>query len=254
MSDEDYHSGIDRITSSGLKLLLKKSPAHYYEQYMGGKSEPTAAMQYGIAGHALILEGDEVFNSLAAIKPEGMDGRTKEGKAFREDSIGKLVLSKAEVDEMYSFKKKLLAAPEYGPLMFNGSGVTEHVVEWRDAISGALAKCKPDWMAKDGSLIIDLKMMADADPNNFKRSVYRYGYHISAAMYVEGVAAQYGGAAPDFIWAVCEKGSGDIAFYKASDEMMSEGHDKVGRGFSIFAGCTRTKHWPGYSTSLVEIG
>ena len=29
----NYHSGIERITSSGLKILMHKSPAHYYAKY-----------------------------------------------------------------------------------------------------------------------------------------------------------------------------------------------------------------------------
>ena len=191
---DNYHSGIDRITSSGLKILLKKSPAHYYAEYMGERTPPTSAMEYG-----------------------------------------------------------LKEAPEYGPLLFGPSGVAEVVMEWRDAITGAEAKCKPDWMSKDGRLIIDLKMMADADPTNFKRSVYRYGYHVSAAMYIEGVASHFNNT-PTFVWAVCEKGSGNIAFYTPSAELLSEGHDKVGHGMSIYAECKQRKAWPGYSNELVEIG
>ena len=253
MSDEDYHSGIDRITSSGLKILLKKSPAHYHAEYMGGGTSPTPAMEYGIAGHALILEGEEAFAKLAVARPDGMDGRTKDGKAFKEAAKDKIVLAERDVEEMYAFKKKLSEAPEYGPLLFGSSGIAEGVIKWRDAITGAEAKCKPDWMSRDGTLIIDLKMMADADPTNFKRSVYRYGYHVSAAMYIEGVASHFSNS-PVFVWAVCEKGSGNIAFYTPSAELLSEGHDKVGHGMAIYAECKRRKAWPGYSNELVEIG
>tara|TARA_R110000765_G_scaffold288882_1_gene385087 strand:+ start:426 stop:1184 length:759 start_codon:yes stop_codon:yes gene_type:complete len=250
---DNYHSGIDRITSSGLKILLKKSPAHYYAEYMGERTPPTSAMEYGTAGHALILEGEEAFAKIAVAKPDGLDGRTKDGKAFKEAAKDKIVLTEKDIEEMYAFKKKLKEAPEYGPLLFGPSGVAEVVMEWRDAITGAEAKCKPDWMSKDGRLIIDLKMMADADPTNFKRSVYRYGYHVSAAMYIEGVASHFNNT-PTFVWAVCEKGSGNIAFYTPSAELLSEGHDKVGHGMSIYAECKQRKAWPGYSNELVEIG
>ena len=250
---DNYHSGIDRITSSGLKILLKKSPAHYFAEYMGERTPPTSAMEYGTAGHALILEGEKAFAKIAVAKPDGLDGRTKDGKAFKEAAKDKIVLAEKDIEEMYAFKKKLKEAPEYGPLLFGSSGVAEAVIEWRDTITGAEAKCKPDWMAKDGSLIIDLKMMADADPTNFKRSVYRYGYHVSAAMYIEGVASHFNNT-PTFVWAVCEKGSGNIAFYTPSPELLSEGHDKVGHGMSIYAECKQRKAWPGYSNELVEIG
>ena len=243
---DNYHSGIDRITSSGLKLLLKKTPAHYYAEYMGEGSKPTAAMEYGIAAHALILEGEEAFAKVAMAKPEGVDFRTKEGKAFKAASKGKMILSEKDIEEMYAFKDKLKES-DLGAAMFNGTGMAEEVVTWRDA------KCKPDWMAKDGSLIIDLKMMADADPTNFKRAIYRYGYHISAAMYVEGVESHFN-KKPRFVWAVCEKGTGNVAFYSPSPEMLSEGHDRVGHGLAIYAECKQRKQWPGYEQQVLEIG
>ena len=96
-------------------------------------------------------------------------------------------------------------------------------------------------------------MMADADPTNFKRSVYRYGYHVSAAMYVEGVAQNFG-TAPDFVWAVCEKGTGKIAFYTPSQELMSEAHAKVGQGMGIYAKCKDKNNWPAYENGVVVIG
>ena len=234
---DNYHSGIDRITSSGLKLLLKKTPAHYYAEYMGEGSQPTAAMEYGIAAHALILEGEEAFAKVAMAKPEGVDFRTKEGKAFKAASKGKMILSEKDIEEMYAFKDKLKESA-LGSAMFNGTGMAEEVVTWRDALTSADAKCKPDWMAKDGSLIIDLKMMADADPTNFKRAIYRYGYHISAAMYVEGVESHFN-KKPRFVWAVCE---------------LSEGHDRVGHGLAIYAECKQRKQWPGYEQQVLEIG
>jgi len=249
---DNYHSGIDRITSSGLKLLLKKTPAHYYAEYMGEGSQPTAAMEYGIAAHALILEGEDAFRKVAIAKPDGLDFRTKEGKAFKAESKGKIIVSEGDIAEMYAFKDRLKESA-LGSAMFNGTGMAEEVVTWRDALTSADAKCKPDWMAKDGSLIIDLKMMADADPTNFKRAIYRYGYHISAAMYVEGVESHFN-KKPRFVWAVCEKGTGNVAFYSPSPEMLSEGHDRVGHGLAIYAECKQRKQWPGYEQQVLEIG
>ena len=56
-----YHSGIDRISSSGLKLLLNKSPAHYYAKYAEAQEEaPTRAKVLGSLVHAIILEGEDV--------------------------------------------------------------------------------------------------------------------------------------------------------------------------------------------------
>ena len=251
MSD-DYHSGVERLTSSGLKILLKKSPAHYHDEYTKRKTPPTKAMEFGIAAHALILEGEEAFAEIAVVRPDEIDGRTKEGKEFKKNAKGKIILTEDEMAEIFSFREQLKAS-EYGSIIFSRRGVAEQVVEWRDPLTAADCKCKPDWMAKDGRLIIDLKMMADADPTNFKRSVYRFGYHISAAMYVEEVA-QHFGTEPDFVWAVCEKGSGKIAFYTPGPELMSEGHTKVGRGMSIYAKCKDKNNWPAYDNGVVVIG
>ena len=249
---DQYHTGIERLTSSGLKILLSKSPAHYYDEYMGRSTPPTKPMEFGIAAHALILEGEEAFAKVAIVRPDEIDGRTKEGKQFKKDAGGKIVLTESEVSEMFAFREQMKES-EYGSVIFSKRGQAEQVVEWRDAITAADCKCKPDWMAKDGRLIIDLKMMADADPTNFKRSVYRYGYHLSAAMYIEGVAQHYG-TEPDFVWAVCEKGSGKIAFYTPSAALLSDAHTQVGRGMGIYAKCKDRNNWPSYNNGVVVIG
>ena len=52
----DYHTGIDSISSTGLKMLLQSSPAHFVRQYTEEKKPSTKAQRFGIAAHVYLLD------------------------------------------------------------------------------------------------------------------------------------------------------------------------------------------------------
>ena len=59
------------------------------------------------------------------------------------------------------------------------------VTDWQT--SHLMMKVRPDGLCKNYPVIVDLKTTADASYSGFQRSVERFGYHVSAAMYMEGV-------------------------------------------------------------------
>ena len=73
-TNEQYHSSAG-ISASGLKLIYKKSVYHYLKR----KPFESAAMAFGSAVHAAILEPDTFFDQYH-IMPT-IDRRTKKGNA-----------------------------------------------------------------------------------------------------------------------------------------------------------------------------
>ena len=89
MTNEQYHAH-PALGSTNIKEILKNP----YKFKMGVKKEQTPAMVMGSAIHCMVLE-PHLFDEDYAIAPQ-YDGRTKEGKAIKEEfetqSIGKTVL------------------------------------------------------------------------------------------------------------------------------------------------------------------
>lgn len=82
LTSEDYHAD-PSLGSSGIRELLR-SPYHFWAAYRApGRPapEPSAAMRLGTMVHALILE-PEPFRSRFVMQPDGLDMRTREGKAL----------------------------------------------------------------------------------------------------------------------------------------------------------------------------
>jgi hypothetical protein len=74
-SSEVYHAE-EHLGSTSVKQM-KVSPAHFYEAWKGHKKE-SKAFDEGTAVHSVLLEQDM---SKFIRRPDGIDGRTKDGKA-----------------------------------------------------------------------------------------------------------------------------------------------------------------------------
>ena len=144
----DYHTGIETISSTGLKLLLQSSPAHFLRQYTAERSKPTKAQRFGIAAHVYILEGVDAFTQGFAVEPI-IDKRTKLGKAAYAEWLalneGKQSITEEDFEHIIKMNEAFHAHPEVKSMMFGHAGQAEKTIAWKDPITGASCKCKPDW-------------------------------------------------------------------------------------------------------------
>ena len=70
-----------------------KAIARHYLSPWPREDSDTKATAFGSAAHAMILEGPEVFAERYIVKPDGFDGRTKEGKAWMADNANRQAVS-----------------------------------------------------------------------------------------------------------------------------------------------------------------
>ena len=111
--DRQTYDATVALNYSGAKALLV-SGAHY-RHYLNQDREPTPALILGSAIHCAVLQ-PELYGSLYATAPEGIDRRTSAGKAswaeFATLNEGKTIL-KAEdaltVEQMSTAARDLLA-------------------------------------------------------------------------------------------------------------------------------------------------
>lgn len=239
VKNADYHRD-PALGSTSLKTLATKTPAHY--QWDKAHPKSSTAFDIGTAAHSLILEQDE--SGVVVI-----DVETKRGKAWTEpadaaNAAGKIALTTKEWAQVKAMRDSVMAHPVAREL-FTGHKAEESVF-WKE---GSLTlKCRPD--AWKPGLLVDLKTTRDANPNTFGKTAHEYGYHQSAAHYIDGVKAATGEELP-FHFVLVEKTEPYLVSVVAEldIEAVNIGRQLNDRAKRIFRECVTTNTWPGYSTA-----
>jgi len=177
-TNSEYHGkGKEVISASGLKMIYKKSVAHYLDSK--GITE-TDSMRLGTAVHARILE-PELFDEEIAVLPD-LNLRTKDGRLERDQFVErnkeKTVIRKDDmhtVEAIYQNYKHHHLAPDLvqGNIEYSHYGVHE----------GIEIRCRPDVYNPTTKIIADVKTCQDNSPRAFKSDVYKYAYHLQAVFY-----------------------------------------------------------------------
>ena len=243
VSNAAYHA--DRaLGSTSLKTLATKTPAHYKHDLEHPKSSD--AFDLGTVVHSLILEGDE-----SGVEVWDFPAwTTKVAKESREESrvAGKIPLLTKDWEQVKAMRDAVMAHP--GARFLFSNHLAEQSVFWEE--DGLMLKCRPDaW--KPGTLI-DLKTARDANPNTFGKTAHEYGYHQSAAHYIDGVKAATGEDLP-FHFVLVEKTEPYLVSVVELDvEAVNLGRQLNDRAKRIYRECVESGNWPGYpSGELVSL-
>ncbi len=254
MEIADYHRH-SAVSKSHLDQVAR-SPLHYWAAYLDPNRQPreaTPAMVIGSAVHTHVLELD-TWDQRYVTCPEGIDRRTKQGKAeweaFSVASSNRTVLSKADADLVMRMGQAIYAHPA-AAFLLQRPGLAEQTYLWTDDATGLECKCRPDWMTRDGQLIVDLKTTEDASPAGFRKSVANFRYHVQAAWYLDGLERATGRRPEQFIFICVEKKPPHaVAVYAASVEMVATGAITAEGDLARLALCRESNEWPGYSNQI----
>ena len=133
-------------------------------------------------------------------------------------------------------------------------GVAEETLVWRDAMTGLLCKSRMDYYREDLGLIVDVKTTEDARPEAVARDIHKYGYHISAAHYLDGLQALDLSGGQSFAWVFVEKKAPyAIGLYFASADMIDRGRELHRQYLTDFARCKLSGIWPAYPAEFQTI-
>lgn len=252
VSNASYHADKASLSASGLKTFLV-SPADYRKEIYEPKGEVAPATQkafdIGTMTHGFVLEGASLAAMGFALKPDGHNGSSTEGKAWT-------ARMKAEglrgVDsEMVKTAQELAAAIMADEnLRFVGSraGLSELSVRVRDPRSGAMLRARFDFSPEVGVWLWDIKSTSDADPVEFKKSFFDFGYDFQTVHYT--AVAQLAGLpykAMAFA-AVGKPGAHDTALVKFGpmsecEEDWNNARRLVYQAWRDYADCVRTGVW-----------
>lgn len=245
MSDTEYfkHKG---ISQSFLKAF-KRSPAHALWQLKHPK-EPTDAMLIGTCLHALILENKRVFVAL----PESAKGNSNAAKAvkaaFYLENEGKIILSADDAARVEAMAESVLSHKGARAILDLG-GDSELPMFWNE--NGLEMKGKIDRVNPLG--VIDIKTTKDASLAEFAKSVYNFGYHLQAAHYLAGAAAN-GLPCDDFIIIAVENEAPYCTALRKIDHVsIMEGEQERQELIAKYKKCVEKNDWPGYNDDIETV-
>lgn len=216
-SNEAYHADQTHLSSSALKLLLK-DPAAFKLRYIDGVKEAEtykASFEDGTLTHVLILEPEMV--SKYAVYP----GMRKQGKLWEDFKLEHADKKCVSVPQMLRAEKlyKAHAALDVAVNLVK-DGFAEH--NMFGTIQGVKVKARADYIVPKQH-IVDVKTTAmPSDIELFKQTVIDYGYHLSAALYLE-IAKQTYGVDHEFYWEVLSKEDGQCHVYRMSEQTKLAG-------------------------------
>lgn len=211
ISNEDYHRSVG-YSSSQLKKIneMPYSKMMYQQRHPKPRSE---VMILGDGVHVLTMEGQEKFDSLFAVRPEGLTKPTvaqlnakkpsdktlkqiEDWLKWEEKLEGKTELTHEQMEHVDGMSKSLLAHPQIGEGYFNKElgGVPEQSIfywynpeDWDNNQNyRIMCKVRPDWIVPGHPVIFDLKTTRDATETGFSKTIKKLSYHLSAAMYLDG--------------------------------------------------------------------
>ena len=265
-TNEQYHAN-DAISHSKLELFRRR-PISYYRRFIAktvARPETTEAFRIGSAAHCAVLEPDQ-FWARYALRPDGIDRRTKDGKAafatFEAANVGKTVITQDEAGAV----QEMTAAVQHHPLASQLLAVGQFELSWRvEPVGGMALQCRTDWFNQAGCelsggrpYVADLKTVESLDFDafrNFERACFNFGYHRQAGFYLPLITEIIGSPVFDFFFIAVEKAEPyGCAVYRLSDAATARGHDETIGDLIRLQACIKDQQWPNLSNELREIG
>lgn len=239
LTNAQYHSERDHLSSSNLKDLLK-DPAKFYQEKVLGNKPPEEEKPHLLLGsyvHSLVLEPDQVAQEYAFF--EGWRKAGADYKQFLAENPGKVVLSKPQADTGQRLANSVKANPHAIRLL--SGGVPE--LSLASKILDVSVKARTDYINIEQGYIFDLKTTSHpTDHEAFKQTVRDYRYDLSAALYCQ-IAHDTYGKVFEFYFGVISKADLGCAVYKASSATLSTGAADVIKALVIYKKCKETGIW-----------
>lgn len=273
-----YHSH-PALSESGLKTLLD-CPARYYYKYLSGNYEykEKPSFKIGKACHKYILEGQKEFEKEYWHNPFSDLTKTEivrilQDKFKYDCTISKyplcdlmdmlltsegieqkaIHLNKNELNQVIG-TARAIKNDKKAYNAFHQKGESEVSLFWIDEETGLMLKCRPDFLPSNHLLVPDYKTCQSVNPEVFYGDFIKYGYHIEAAMYMDGIFAVFGDEVETFFFVAQEKEPPYITqVYVPDSGIINYGHKAVRLGIEKFIECQQKGFWGSYSEDVIEM-
>ena len=259
LSIADYHAA-EAVSHSKLETFRHRALLYYKRHVVKTlAAEESPAYALGSALHCLVLE-PTTYGARYATAPEGLDRRTKEGKAewaaFCAANEGKALLKADDASLICEMDAAIHSHAAASALLAAG----QPEVTWRVASKSLPVplQCRTDWFNGEGCelsdgrpYVADLKTCDSID--QFNRNFTDYGYHRQAGFYLP-LLYDCGATVTDFFLVAVEKEEAfGVGVYRISDDAIATGQDETLQDLARLAKCYRDNNWPNTPTTVQEI-
>lgn len=254
LPETHYHQMKTWVSASMLRKLASATPQHLRHDLEN--TTQSSAMTIGTALHTSVLQC-ELYESQFVVLPEGLDRRTKEGKAKYEslqlkateagarlitEAQDQLVIGMTDAIVRHSAAREVLQSCEHREVsLFN-------------SVNDVCCKARFDLLSADGSLIADIKTTGSlASAGDFALSIAKFGYGLQAAFY-RRMLRYAGGDASSFIFVVVESAPPHgVACYRLVESQMELFDSQIDPLLTQWRECLLTDTWAGWRTDVVDI-
>lgn len=228
---EKYISDPKYIHQSDLKSINES--LNHYE--LKKERQPSDAQKVGTMGHVFLHEFGDI-NDRYMVVPSG-DGRFKAVKDLRAKAKeqakaeGKTLITQDEFQMGFQWRESAMADPLLRS-MFEADKSNHEVSafwEYKHAGRNFGACMRMDFYGENMGIIIDSKFMQTGSPRSFYRDVWKYGYHIQCAWYLDGMKA-ITGQDFKFLFLVVEKTfPWNVQLYEIDQDWIDKGKEDIGK-------------------------
>jgi exodeoxyribonuclease VIII len=256
MKNEDYHAA-PGISKSHLDEIAGRSPMHYWAKYVDPNREPevqTPALALGQAIHSAILEPD-LFSSKFVV---GLDlaRRSNADKAahaaFAFENKDKTIVDADDYEVCLKIRDVVHNHPIASGLLQGGSAEDAFFAD--DPETGALIKCKTDYLSGDGEMVIDVKSTIDASPFGFGKQAGNFRYDIAPAWYMDVIDKAIGARPKNFVFLAFEKEAPwAMGIYYVSEEQIDAARRVARQDFKRILRAKAENDFPDYGNEVLPL-
>lgn len=252
--------------SSSALAMADTSMAKYLAYKHGQVKFESKALDLGTAVHAMI-EDSESWHELYSVKPEGMDYRTKEGKAFKEENQWKNIIDRETAATVFGCSNAWKqSSDQLIRIARESAGEVEISRFWEDG--DVLCKVRADrlitvqgedneYLAEhwpslfnpiSNQIVVDFKTTSrSAGPRGFGYAAKDFNYLLKAAFYLEAFKADA------FMWVVIETSAPfHITRYLMSPQSVEFHTFRMKFLIQQIKECEKSGVWPGLFVDDME--
>jgi hypothetical protein len=130
-------------------------------------------------------------------------------------------------------------------------GIMEASLIWQDRGTGVWLKSRPDVIPLFEGAITDYKTTASARPDDCRKSIAKFGYHMQMALCAMGFEEVLGRSVGNFLLVFQQTTPPfHITPVEVSADAIYWGRCQVRRAIDTFARCLESGHWPSYTEEI----
>lgn len=259
---EEYHGNEicpgPSISSSGLRTIEAKSLFHFwYDSPLNPDRPKREEKRHFVLGrllHELLEHGQRAWRNWHVL-PDGYsehhvkkwEKEIAQARALVEQGVSLVRFDDAQTAEKMA--KGVLSHPR-GRLLFQ-SGIHEPTLVWKDSETGIWLRVRPDFFPNMRRWIPDYKSTASAHPDAFTRSVDNFGYHMAAALYLDGIRELFDERPEGFLFVAQEKDEPYVTeIFQLDEEAIAYGRSLNRASIRKYADALEKDRWPTYGAAV----